>query len=170
MRGYFCQYFPVSYIFCAPNNVQRAELSLWVLTLQHFHSVCGCFSSPSVMAICERVAVTNKAITLRFTRDRRSLTLVFSVRCSWVVFWWEAGDCDPQVSCYERLDLYSDTDCQCLRCHAGIHVFQRESGEWNEMKTAGRGEECPEVVVTELLHGCNFGGPTWDFLHSISAV
>lgn len=157
-----CPIFCVPQIMCNATFVSSDTAAFPQRVRMFFVAICN--------AICERVAVTNKAITFRFTRDRRSLTLVFSVRCSWVVFWWEAGDCDPQVSRYERLDLYSDTDCQCLRCHAGIHVFQRESGEWNEMKTAGRGEESPEVVVTELLRGWNFGGPTWDFLHSISAV
>lgn len=51
------------------------------VTLQGLQSMCGCFSSLSEM----RVAITNKALTFLFTRDRRNLTLVFSVRRSWVV-------------------------------------------------------------------------------------
>lgn len=52
----------------------------------------------------------------------------------------QARYCDPQVNCYERLDC-SVTDYQCLlRCHAGIHVFQRDSVEWKEvMEAAGSG-------------------------------
>lgn len=74
------------------------------MTLTHFQSMCGCFSSLSVSdGICTSFArVTNKAITFLFTRDRRSLTFVFSMRHSWVVFdEKQARYCDPQVNFYE---------------------------------------------------------------------
>lgn len=51
------------------------------MTPLQFQSMCGCFPPLSEM----RVTITNKVLTFLFTRDRRNLTLVFSVRHSWVV-------------------------------------------------------------------------------------
>lgn len=107
-----------------------------------FQSLCGCFLSLSVWDEICIVFITTKAMTFLFTRDQRSLTLVFSVWHPWVVSdETQVQYCDPQVSCYERLDLCSDADCLwLLRCRAGIHIFQMDSAEWKEViETVGSG-------------------------------
>lgn len=105
MCGYFSRCFAVSYILRAPNNLHGLQVKLLSSDTGAFPQRAWMFFVTVCNAICERVTVTNKAITFRFTRDRRSLTLVFSVRYSWVV-----SD-EKQVILTHRLAFMRDWTC-----------------------------------------------------------
>lgn len=143
----------MSYIMCAPKNVRHCKLSMSVLwhSTQHFQSTHGCFSSLSAWdETCMRVAVTNKAITFLFNRDRRSLTLVFSVWQSWVVsdekqaILWPRGQPLWEIALvfWYWLSVFVKTSCWDSCFPKGLSGLERSDGNSREWPTA---------LATELL-------------------